>query len=68
MVAAFLPPAGAAVTDLALREGDAAMLGIGNDPRIVAHFATQRAQIKSMREALPAAAAKQGLALQPPAA
>jgi TolB-like protein/Flp pilus assembly protein TadD len=68
MVAAFLPPAGAAVTDLALRQGDAAMLGIGNDPRIVAHYATQRAQIKSMREALPAAAAKQGLALQPPAA
>jgi tetratricopeptide (TPR) repeat protein len=66
MIASFLPPAGAAVTNLALREGSAAVLGIGNDPRIVAHFAAQRAQIDTMRAALPAALAKQGLSLLPP--
>ena len=66
MITAFTPPADAAVTDLALREGSARMLGIADDPRVATHFAEQRAQISKMRAELPAALEKEGLSLLPP--
>lgn len=66
MIAAFTPPADAAVTDLPLRAGSARMLGIADDPRVTAHFAEQRARIAKMRSELPAALAKEGLSMLPP--
>jgi len=67
MIAAFIAPADAVVTDLPLREGAARMLGIAADPRVAAHFADQRTELARQRAALPAALAKEGLPLLPPA-
>ena len=66
IIAAFILPANTAVTDLPLRAGSARRLGIADDPRVVAHFAEQRAQIAKMRTELPAALAREGLSLLPP--
>ena len=66
MITDFTPPASSSVAELPLREGAARMLGIADDPRVVAHFADQRAQIDKMRTLLPQALAKEGLALLPP--
>ncbi|HEX3121715.1 MAG TPA: hypothetical protein VHQ21_00300, partial [Rhodanobacteraceae bacterium] len=66
MIAAFTAPADVAVTDLPLREGSARLLGIADDPRVVAHFAGQREQIGRMRADLPQALAKENLSLLPP--
>jgi len=66
MIAGFTGPANASVADLPLREGEARLLGIGDDPRIVEHFSAQRAQIKTMRAELPRALAKEDLGLLPP--
>jgi len=66
LVATFVGSAHTAVTDLALREGSARMLGVADDPRVVAHFAGQREQIGRMRGELPQALAKENLSLLPP--
>jgi tetratricopeptide (TPR) repeat protein len=66
MIAARLPPDDIAVSNLAVRQAGARMLGIADDPRVAAHFADQRAQIARMRAALPAALTKEGLSLLPP--
>ena len=66
VVATFIAPANTAVTDLPLREGAARMLGVADDPRVVAHFAGQREQINRMRAELPQALAKENLSLLPP--
>jgi TolB-like protein/Flp pilus assembly protein TadD len=68
MIAAHLPPNDVAVSNLAVREGEAHMLGIGDDARLAAHFAGQRAELARQRAALPAALATEGLSLLPPAA
>ena len=65
VVATFIAPANTAVTDLPLREGSARMLGVADDPRVIAHFAEQREQIAKMRAELPTALAKVGLTLLP---
>jgi TolB-like protein/Flp pilus assembly protein TadD len=66
LIAARLPPNDSVLSGLAEREGSARMLGIGDDPRIVAHFAAQRAQVAQMRTQVPAALAAEGLSLLPP--
>ncbi|HET7063901.1 MAG TPA: hypothetical protein VFI49_06450, partial [Rudaea sp.] len=66
MIAAFTPPTQTSVTDLPQRKGSARLLGIADDPRVVTHFAEQRAQIGGMRAALPQALAKEHLSLLPP--
>ena len=65
MIATFVPPQQTTVADLPVRVGSARMLGIADDPRVAAHFAEQRRAIETMRAALPAALAKEGLPLQP---
>jgi TolB-like protein/Tfp pilus assembly protein PilF len=66
MIANALPPKSVCAGNLAEREGSARMLGIAGDPRLIAHFAEQRAQLAQMRAALPAALAKEGLSMSPP--
>ncbi len=66
VVALFIAPADTAVTDLPLREGTARMLGVADDPRVIAHFAAQRDQIAKMRAELPQALAKENLSSLPP--
>ena len=66
IVATLVAPANTAVTDLPLREGSARMLGVADDPRVIAHFAAQREQIAKMRAELPQALAKENLSLLPP--
>jgi len=66
VVATFIDPANTAVSDLPLREGSARMLGVADDPRVVAHFAGQREQIGRMRAELPKALAKENLSALPP--
>jgi len=66
LIAAVTGPADAAVIDLPMREGSARMLGVADDPRVVAHFAGQREQIARMRAELPQALAKENLSLVPP--
>jgi adenylate cyclase len=61
---AMLPQAGWPTT-LAMREGTARMLGIADDPRIVSHFAEQRERLAQARAALPAALAREGVAVLP---
>ena len=65
IVATFTAPANTVVTDLSLREGAARMLGVGDDPRVLAHFAEQREQVARMRSELPQALAKENLSLLP---
>ena len=65
VVATFIAPANTAVSDLPLREGSARMLGVADDPRVVAHFAGQREQIAKMRAELPQALAKENLSPLP---
>jgi len=65
VVATFIAPANTAVTDLPLREGAARMLGLADDPRVIAHFTEQRAQLAKMRAELAPALAKEGLPLLP---
>jgi TolB-like protein/Flp pilus assembly protein TadD len=68
IIANFVPPLQTSVADLPVREGSARLLGIADDPRVVAHVAEQRAAIERMRAELPAALAKDGIPLKPPAA
>jgi hypothetical protein len=49
------------------REATARMLGYADDPRIVAAFASRRAALVQQRAELPAALAKEGLSMLPPA-
>jgi hypothetical protein len=65
VVATFIAPANTAVTDLPLREGSARMLGVADDPRVIAHFAEQREQIAKMRAELHGQLCKRGLTLLP---
>jgi hypothetical protein len=67
IIAGFIPPQQTTVTDLPVRAGSARLLGIADDARVAAHFADQRAEIERMRAALPAALAKEGVPLLPPA-
>jgi adenylate cyclase len=65
IIAAFIPPQQTTLADLPVRAGSARLLGIADDARVAAHFTGQRAAIESMRAALPAALAKEGLPLHP---
>ena len=65
MLAQSLPPRQNSVADLAPRSGRARQLGIADDARLKAHFADQRTRIDGLRAALPAALAKENLALLP---
>ena len=47
------------------KEAAARMLGYADDPRIAAAFAARRAALEQQHAALPAALAKEGLALLP---
>ena len=67
MITERLPPNDAAVSNLAVRDAGARMLGIADDPRIVRHYADQREQIAQMRSALPAALAGEKLSMLPAA-
>jgi hypothetical protein len=67
IIAGFVPPQQTTVADLPVRAGSARLLGIADDARVAAHLAEQRAEIERMRAALPAALAKEGVTLQPPA-
>ena len=67
LIDARLPPNDSVVSGLAEREASARMLGIGDDPRIVAHFSAQRAQIAQMRAQVAPALSAEGLSLLPPA-
>jgi tetratricopeptide (TPR) repeat protein len=67
MITERLPPNDAAVSNLAVREAGARMLGIADGPRIVRHYADQREQIAQMRSALPAALAGEKLSMLPAA-
>jgi len=49
------------------REATARMLGYADDPRIAAAFAARRAALVKQRSELPAALAKEGLSIMPPA-
>jgi len=64
-IIAYYLPRDTAVSRLPLREGIARQLGIGDDPRVLKHFAEQRDQIARMRAELPAALAKEGLSMLP---
>jgi hypothetical protein len=52
-----------AVSNLALREGSAHVLGLADDPRVVKHFAEQRERIAQTRALLPAELAREGLSV-----
>jgi TolB-like protein/Tfp pilus assembly protein PilF len=67
IIANFIPPQQTSVADLPVRAGSARLLGIADDARVIAHFAQQRIEIERMRAALPAALAKEGVPLLPPA-
>jgi len=67
IIAGFIPPQQTTVADLPVRAGSARLLGIAHDARVAAHLAQQRVEIERMRAALPAALAKEGVPLLPPA-
>jgi TolB-like protein/Flp pilus assembly protein TadD len=67
IIANFIPPQQTTVADLPVRGGSARLLGVVDDARVAAHIAQQRTEIEHMRAALPAALAKEGVPLLPPA-
>ena len=64
-ILAYYLPRDTSVAQLPLREGIARQLAIGDDARVIKHFAEQRERIAQMRAELPAALAKEGLSMLP---
>ncbi len=65
MIAGFIAPQQTSIANLPVRAGLAELLGIADDPRVVAHLAGQRGEIGKVRAAVPDALAKEGLPLRP---